>query len=207
MSRNPVIPREKLSAYQRWELHSFDPDTAPRTAGAVRAADAAEKVQHLHQQVYQSGYADGLREGAQKAAGDMQRLQALLASVKQQSHEINQSIAQDMLGLSLEVARQMLRQALAVKPELIIPVVQDALARISRPLAQASISLHPEDAGLVREHLAEQLAADGWKIVEDAKLARGGCLLQTSANEIDATVGKRWQQVVTALGQNTRWLD
>src|SRR5437762_14196213 len=94
MSRNPVIPREKLSAYQRWELHSFDPDTAPRTAGAVRAADAAEKVQHLHQQVYQSGYADGLREGAQKAAGDMQRLQALLASVKQQSHEINQSIAQ-----------------------------------------------------------------------------------------------------------------
>ena len=35
---SPVIPKEQLSAYQRWELHSFD---APTAAAQPEPADAA----------------------------------------------------------------------------------------------------------------------------------------------------------------------
>jgi len=205
---SPVIPKEQLSAYQRWELHSFDsPAAAAQPEATARAdAEAAEKVKHIHQHAYQAGHADGLREGTQKAAADAQRLLALLAGVRQQSNEINQHLADDLLGLALEVARQMVRQALAVKPELIIPLVQDALAHIAQPVAQATIGLHPDDAGVVREHLGEQLTADGWRIVEDANLARGGCLLRTAATQVDATANERWHRITAALGQNTQWL-
>ncbi len=207
MSNSPVIPKEKLSAYQRWELHSFDTLSGEPPAAAARAdAEAAEKVRHIHQHAYQAGHADGLREGTQKSTADAQRLLAVLAGVRQQSNEINQNLADDLLGLALEIARQMMRQALAVRPELIVPVIQDALARVAQPVAQATITLQPEDAGLVREHLGAELAADGWRIVEDASLARGGCLLRTTGSQVNATSGARWQHIAAALGQDAQWL-
>ena len=69
MSNSTVIPKEKLTAYQRWELHSFDqPDSgAPRTAGGgpARAADdEAAKTRKVHQLAYEAGRADGLREAS-----------------------------------------------------------------------------------------------------------------------------------------------
>jgi len=208
MSSSPVIPKEKLSAYQRWELHSFDAPGGNGPAAAARKSTEAEaeKVRHIHQQTFDAGRAEGLREGTAKAAAIALPLMALLASIKQQSMEINQHIADDVLGLALEIARQMMRQALDVHPELIIPVVHDALARMPQPAAQASITLHPADAALVREHLGEQFASGGWKIIEDPACIRGGCLLQTTASQVDATVGTRWQRLTAALGQSAQWL-
>lgn len=206
MSNSPVIPKEKLSAYQRWELHAFDaapgqPPAAPKAADA-----AAEKVRHIHAHAYEAGRADGLREGRQKAAQDAQSLAKLVAAIESQSHDINQRVAHDVLGVALELARQMLRTALTVRPELIVPLVQDALARSPQPAAPATIALNPQDAALVRELIPEQLAAGGWRIVEDAKLARGGCLLQTAASQIDATMDTRWKRLAAALGQAGEWL-
>ena len=206
MSNSPLIPKEKLSAYQRWELHTFEaaPDQQPAAAKAVDSA--AEKVRHIHAHAYEAGRADGLREGLQKTAHDVESLRALLAAIGSQSHEINQRIAHDVLEVALEVARQMLRQALAVRPELIVPLVHDALARCAQPAAAATISLHPHDAVLVRDLLAAELAGGGWRVVEDATLARGGCLLQTAATQIDATMNTRWQRLAAALGQTGEWL-
>jgi len=206
MSNSPVIPKEQLSAYQRWELHAFDAPAGARPAPANKAAADAEKVRHIHQHAYDAGRAEGLREGARKSAQEAAQLQALLASIERQSHEINQRIAHDVLELALEVARQMVGQALAVRPELIVTLIHDALARAVQPLAAATIALNPADAALVREQLGDELAAAGWRIVEDAKLLRGGALLQTAATQIDATIGTRWQRLAAALGQNGEWI-
>ena len=207
-SNSPVIPKEQLSAYQRWELHAFDAPAAPQqTAAAAKAADvAAERVRHIHTQTYEAGRADGLREGAQKAAHDGEALRALCAAIESQSHDVNQRIAHDVLELSLEVTRQMLRQALAVRPEIILPLIQDALARCAQPVAPATLTLNPADAVLVRELINDQLASGGWRIVEDADLARGGCHLHTAAIQVDASMDTRWQRLAAALGQKSEWL-
>ena len=206
MSNSPVIPKEKLSAYQRWELHAFDPPAGPQPAAAKATDAAAEKVRHIHTHAYEAGRADGLREGAQKTAHDVQSLRALFAAIESQNHEINQRIAHDVLEVALEVARQMLRQALAVRPEFIVPLIQDALARCVQPAAQATIALNPADAVLVRELLADQLTSGGWRIVEDVNLARGGCQLHTAAVQIDASIETRWKRLAAALGQTGEWL-
>ena len=210
MSNSPVIPKEKLSAYQRWELHDFDaPADRQPTAAAVNAAKAAdaaaEKVRHIHTHAYEAGRADGLREGAQKTAHDTAALRALFTAIESQSHDVNQRIAHDVLELALEVARQMLRQTLAVRPEIIMPLIQDALARCAPPVAPATITLNPADAALVRELISDQLASGGWRIIEDTELARGGCQLHTAAIQVDASMDTRWQRLAAALGQNDAW--
>ena len=101
----------------------------------------------------------------------------------------------------------MTRRALKVRPEIIIPVVQDALARAVQPAQQATVNVHPDDAVLLREHLGEQLAAGGWTIAEDPHMTRGGCTLQSAANQIDASTGTRWRQILAALGHTGDWLE
>ncbi len=205
MSNSPVISKEKLSAYQRWELHAFDAPAGSKPVAANTAEIDAEKVRHIHQHAYDAGRADGLREGAQKSAAEALQLKALLLAVEQQGHEVNQRIAQDVLELSLEIARQMVRQALTVKPEIIVALIHDALTRAVQPQS-ATIALNPADAALVRAQLGDELTTAGWRIVEDAKLARGGAMLQTAATQIDATVETRWCRLAAALGQHGDWL-
>src|SRR5262245_22041079 len=130
MSSSPIIPKEKLSAYQRWELGSFNERRAhPR--GAPAQAETAPPAQ---QPGYEQGRAEGLREGALKAAADAQQLRTLMTSVAKQGEEVNQQLAEELLDLALEIARCMVHEALDVRRELIIPVVQDALAQLTRPL-------------------------------------------------------------------------
>ena len=120
MSSSPVIPKEKLSAYQRWELHAFDaPANAAPTVEKKAAADA-EKVRHIHQHAYDAGRADGLREGAQKAVAEAQQLKDLLTAIESQSHEINQRIAHDVLEQRHHDGPVPLRVVLG--PEQIAPV-------------------------------------------------------------------------------------
>ena len=208
MSNSPVIPREKLSAYQRWEMHSFDipGGYSPLTRNEQTAADDAAKHESIRRAAYEKGRAEGLRDGALKASDDARRLRELLVAVSRQSQEISQHLADDLLGLSLEVARQMVRQSLTVHPELIVPLLKDALTRMSNTSAQTVITLHPADAVLVRTHLAEAITSGNWQITEDASVQRGGAVLQTATSHVDATLSSRWQHLTSKLGLDDKWI-
>ena len=210
MSNSPVIPKEKLTAYQRWELHTFEqPQGQAQThaRGPASAADAeAAKIRNVHQLAYESGRADGLREGAAKAGVEAQQLATLIDGVRRQSADLNLQLADGILGVALAVAQQMVRQSLEVKAEGVTAVVQEALARVLQPAAQATLTLNPADAALVQTQIGETLAAGGWRIVEDHTITRGGCKLHTLASELDATLETRWHRITAALGQETPWL-
>ena len=209
---SPVIPKEKLTAYQRWELHTFEQPTgqAPAHAHARGPASVAEdeaaKIRNVHQLAYESGRADALREAAAKSSVEAQQLATLLDDVRRQSADLNLQLADGILGVALAVAQQMVRQSLAANAEGISAVVQDALARVLQPAAQATITLNPADAALVQTQLGETLTAGGWRVVEDHTITRGGCKLHTLASELDATVETRWRRITASLGQDTPWL-
>lgn len=206
MSNSTVIPKEKLTAYQRWELHSFDQPDGQAHDPAHVPDDAASQVRNVHQLAYEAGRVDGLREGAAQAAADAQRFAALIEGVRRQGLETDHLLADEVLGVALEIARQMIHQSLAARPEGVVAVVQEALSRVLQPAAQATITLHPADAVLVQSHLGETLAAGGWRIIEDPNMAPGGCMLHTLASELDATVATRWRRIAATLGQDTPWL-
>lgn len=208
MSSSPVIPREKLSAYQRWEMHAFDTPgdfTSPTRATSGPGHEAQLEI--VRREAYAKGHAEGLIAGTQKSCDDARRLHDVLAAVTQQHHDIEQRLADDLLQLALTLARQMVRRALAVHPDLIVPLVKDALMQLAAPEIPLTMTLHPADAAVVRTQLSESMEAGRWRIVEDAGLQRGGCLLQSATSQLDATVETRWRHLTTALGMDDRWLD
>lgn len=201
---NPSAAKPQMTAYQRWELNSFDSPKQDRKAVILPTVEQLERIQ---QQAHQEGYAAGYHEGGAQAAAEAARLQQLAAAMTEESRLGDQRMAEQLLALALAISKQVLGQALRLHPELILAVINEVLGQVSRSDRHAQLTLHPEDAALVRERIGEHLARSGWDIVEDAQLQRGGCRLHTHDCDVDATLERRWQRVVAAMGDDHAWLD
>ncbi len=194
-----IIPEERLPAFQRWQLASFDGN-----GGGKADAAAADQAAQAHEQSRRMGYAAGYEVGRKAADQEAQHLQALVRNAHTALTGLDQAVAEQLLSLALDIARQMLGQALAVRPALVLPVIEEALRCVS-PSEPIRVTVHPEDAVLLRTHLAQSPGKE-WVIAEDASVARGGCRVDTRSTEVDATLNGRWRRVVANLGSTDDWL-
>jgi flagellar assembly protein FliH len=153
-----------------------------------------------------SGYEDGLALGRAEAAAELTHLQELTSSFGHAVTEADEAIAADVLELALHLARNMVRTAFEVRPELILPVVREAVDYLPTLQQPALLILNPEDALIVRGSIGHELEKTGWRIVEDVNVARGGCRIDTASNQIDAQIASRWQRLAHALGRSVEWL-
>lgn len=178
-------------------------------------AEALEDIhRQAHEEGFEAGFAEGLEKGLTEGRGqgeaqvndEIQRLQSMLATIEESMRELGKSTSEELLALSLEVARHILRQSLKVRPELLLPIVQGAMESIPQHSQHPQLYLHPEDAVLVKTHLQAEIAHGNWKVVEDQRIQRGGCRIETSAAQMDATLETRWQRLVAALGSDISWL-
>ena len=223
---------EKLNAYQRWEMNSFEtPDLARETQEAEAEASiqvdeqpqvslpAEEEVAAIFQRAKEDGYAAGLQEGNAtgyaegrqiaeiEVKAEVARVQELLSKLDQDLHEMDQRVADSLLELAIALAQKVVAQALKLKPELIIPIVQEAIRNLSNAMQHPRLFLHPEDAKLVLVHLNDQLEQDHLCVREDEQISRGGCRIEASGSEINGSLEMRWQRVLSAIGQNDGWLE
>lgn len=197
-----------------------EPHQKPREAepAAVPPPACAPVIDpELLAQARAAGREEGLDQGRREALAEQilvaeeerAQLQALLASIGQLLRDFEEQLAGDVLSVSLELARLIVRQALRVHPEVVLAVVRDVLTVLPGIDAQTSLALNPADVLLVR-YLAKDdkaLASLPWRIVEDPLIERGGCRLENATTEIDATVETRWRRVIAALGRDDAWID
>lgn len=206
-----LIPKEQMTAFERWELASFDSQSGSRHHGKDKpGANADEHRGQLLLQNIEADYAkkveEGYARGMRQAQADIGNIHALMENLQTGLNQIDQQVAQSLLELSLEVARQMVRETLQTRPEIILKVVSDAIASLPHLNQNAHLILHPDDEELVRTQMGEQLAHTNWRIFTDPKLHRGGCRIETAHSNIDASVEARWRHIVESIGQDTSWL-
>jgi flagellar assembly protein FliH len=66
--------------------------------------------------------------------------------------------------------------------------------------AHPRVFLNPQDFALLRADFEADGLFKGCRFIADARIARGGCRVETAQGEIDATVATRWERVLAALG-------
>jgi flagellar assembly protein FliH len=172
----------------------------------ARAEGYAEGLEEGRAAGHAQGYADGAKAGQIEAEGELEHLRSIAASFSDAVMQADETIAHDVLELALRLARGMVRTAFEVRPELILPVVQEAIGYLPVLAQPATLTLHPEDAEIVRQAMGQELIKGGWRIVDDATLARGGCKVDTASNQIDAQAQARWARLTHALQSNVDWL-
>lgn len=205
-----AAPKESRTAYQRWELDSFDTPASGRSKSTAKSAvvlPTTAQLDQLRRQAQEEGYAKGYREGRDKVNAEAQHLQKIMQALAQDLHRFDQGVADDLLGLALTISKQVLRQTIRLKPEVILAVVNDVLGQLPSSHQRARLVLHPEDAALVRANLGEQLTQSNWEIIESAEIARSGCRVEAPECEIDATLERRWQRVVEGIGSENVWIE
>lgn len=211
-----VLPA--LSAWQRWEMTSFSPkglQASPAMAQLepVSLVDEAEltRLRLLAQQAgdiagHQAGHARGLAEGHAAGLSAVQaqavQLQALTTSLTSALQAAQQQVASDLLALALDLAHQVLGEALKAEPQRMLTVVRELLQTEPALVGMPQLLLHPDDAALVKDYLPDELQAAGWRIRADATLQRGGCRVLANSGECDATLPTRWDRVTAALLRN-----
>lgn len=219
-----MTTKKSLTAWERWELASFDGHAppAPVRAKAVAAPPpppvrTAEEIERTRQEAYQAGHQEGFAAGnaagleAGRKTGEAegrraaQQLMTVATKLDQALEALDDVVADELTALALEIAREVLRQSLAVAPEAVVTVVREALGHL--PHQHANIYLHPEDASLVRTYAGDQLGHAGHRIHEDAKLKRGDVILEASGAHVDGTLATRWRRVIESLGQDTPWTE
>lgn len=207
-----IIPSERLSAVRKLDLADLTQANArPSTQPRALTAEAVDPG--VLQRACDEAFAKGRQAGRQEVEHDFEtqraELQTLIAGINELMRDFEQTLANDVLSMGLELAKLIVLQSLRVKPELVLGVIREAVTSLPGLSDHTTLVLNPLDAVLVRkltEHDAS-LAELSWKIVEDSQLERGGCRLETPTTEVDAALETRWRRILAALGRDDAWID
>jgi len=216
-----VIPKEQLTAYQRWELNAFEADASVRnvdgsgqSSGQINLPTAGE-IESMHQQAWQEGYALGLEEGRQAGldAGqaEIRRqsewLETLAEALNTARLKQDERLAREVLELALGIAKQIIRAGIKTKPELILPVVREALLSLPSLSGHHKVMVHPDDAAMVDEWFSREYAQMSCRVLADADMEPGGFRIENTHSDLDASLASRWREVIERLGTDTAWID
>ena len=216
-----------LTAYQRWEMASFDPPPPPPTPDQTAAAAAAlaEELQrvsdaahaegmsagHVEGQAlgYQAGYEQGRQQGFEACLADVHaqaaQLAALASSFGEALAAVEHDLADDVAQLALDIAQQVVRQHVKHDPAALVAAVREVLAAEPALSGSPHVAVNPADLPIVEAYLQEELDALGWSVRTDAAIERGGCRAHAATGEVDATLPTRWQRVAAAIGKVSAW--
>lgn len=218
---NRFIPGEEVGAVAQWDFSAVDTASILLAAQADSRQEAAEQARD--DAMRQEGYAQGFAQAQAQAVLETQqrmaeftqnqgeeaahRLAALFASTSLQLHQSEQAIAQGVLELACEVARQVLRQELSVNPNVLQPAVREALGLLLVDSKSAVVRMNPLDLEVLEEPLRAEFSNLSLTLLADARVDRGGCLVESAGAVVDATVEKRWARAVATLGLSVPWQE
>lgn len=164
------------------------------------AAGLAEGRQTGHAQ----GHAEGLQAGLEQALAEQNRraaqLDAMLSSAEQALSSLDTQVAQGIVDLALRLARQVVQATPALRPEALLDTVRELLQPQEGQLSWIRLRIHPDDHDMLAQYFRSLPAPPPWQLLTDDGIEPGGCLLETSLGQIDATLQTRWQRVAGSLG-------
>lgn len=217
------IPGEEIEVVSQWDFGAVD-------TGALRIAEQAQareealqqaQAEQRDEQMRQAGYAEGFVQGkahaileaeqrmadytanqGREAAG---RFARLFGSAEEQLGQSQQVMARGVLELACELARQVLRQELSVNPNVLQPVVREALALLAADTKAAVVRLNPVDMEVMRDTFQSEFPSLALTLVGDAALQPGECQVSSAGTVVDGSLDTRWRRAVANLGLDVAW--
>jgi len=146
----------------------------------------------------QKGFEDGIRRGREEAAIPLQqtldRLGETLRELALLKRKIRNEAEQELVQLSLAIARRILYRELATDPESIHGIVHAALQKLqNREIIR--VRVYPEAAAAVRAAFERLPNAAAVEIVADRSLSTGAILFETALGELDASIETQLQEI------------
>jgi len=214
LSSSRIVFSEDIGGVSPWQPRQFGQADKPRDGaspeGQAKAAEAAPG--------FEEGLREGMRRGVEQARAEAaqlrrteqeqaaQRLASIVHAATQALNDIQQTFAERVTRLAVEIARSATGIAIDLEMDVITPAVQKALDGVVDGALAPVVRLHPTDASLFGEALAPLLAQHKASLLVDPGVERGGCLVDTPTGRVDGTVATRWKDTLSGMGISDSWV-
>jgi len=159
----------------------------------------ADLQAEAYKEAFDQGLADGREAGQREVRAQVERLAGMFYDLAKPFDALDEEVERELLTLAMALARQIVRRELKADPTQIIGIIREAIAALPVAAREVRVHLHPEDAAVVRQHLAPTESERAWTLVEDPVMARGGCQVTTATSRIDARLETRLGAILVEL--------
>lgn len=197
----------KEKGARRWHL----PEESDYTAKINKKKEAAleadrsqsftpEQLEQIKAEAFAAGATQAQAQAQAAHAAELasigQRITTMLSDLQTQNLEQLQENEKQCVELALEVSKLIIQHAVEVNPEYIVELVKEAI-RHSGSAAIKTVRVSPSDLEFIEYiNLKEKLKESGgaWKFEADPSVS-SGCIIDSSAGEIDYQMDHAWQRV------------
>ncbi len=159
-----------------------------------------EELAAIKNEAFEQGKLEGMTQAVETRNEKLQAIESSILGVTQdmqvQMSEIVGKVSEQAVQLALVISKKLLDTAVEVNPEYIIEIVNQALSLAGTASIQ-KVRVSPQDMEFievvgVRKHI--QGYDQSWDFEADSTI-RSGCIVDTSAGEIDYNLDLAWQRI------------
>ncbi len=155
-------------------------------------------IEAIRQEAYTRGKKDGKAEAEKKLHSTTRSLADGLEQISGLRQSLLSKSKEDMVRLVMAVARQVIQEDVAEKQDIIVRTVKKSL-EAAVAADEYYIRVHPEDLEIVKEHeplfLAAMKGLQNIHFMADESIARGGCVAESRAGDVDATIESQLAEI------------
>ena len=172
---------------------------APESVEVERRVAELDRLRQLETaEAHHRGVEDGLRRGREEATAEVKKafdqVAHTLEDLAKVKRRLRQEAEQEVVKLSLAVARRILYRELSTDPSSIEGIVHAALQKLQQREA-SRVRVYPAGAPAVRAALERMGSRSGIEVVPDPGLTTGALLFETSVGELDASIETQLQEI------------
>lgn len=182
--------------------------SGPSTPAGVAAGDDGSGEQGLSQQIRQA-YQAGVKEGQTAAQREhetvvrplIERLTETLAAFAELRTRMRRESEQEVVELSIAIAKRVLHRELTLDPETVRGLVKVALERVgSRELKR--VRVHPSHASLLQALVEKACPDRSVELVTDPAMGPGDVVFETERGDLDASVDSQLEEIRRGLADH-----
>ena len=166
------------------KAHLLELRIAEMETEMARRAEAAEAA-------HAAGMREGEAAGAARANASIdpviQQLTRTIRDLAGYRGRFRKEAEQDLVKLSIAIARKILHRELTIDPNAILALVRVVLESIDAREVHC-VRLHPADAAVVEKLLSTMGAPQQLAVTADATLERGAAIFETARGNLDASI-------------------
>lgn len=149
---------------------------------------AKEEANSIREAAAKEGYQEGLNE----AKEDIERVKEAIGEFFNAKQEVYDSIAPDILEISLDIAKKIIKKEMSENPEILLENIKDILKGLSKEETKIILKVNPVQVAMLKQEIPEAMSTAGLEakviIIPDETVMEGGCMITTTNGVIDATI-------------------
>lgn len=146
---------------------------------------------------------EGYQEGVMQAKEDIAELRNSMEIFLNAKQEIFDKIAPEILSISVDIAKKIIKQELTQSPEVLLNSVHDILKGLSKEESKVTIKTNPSQVSLLKTEvpkIAETIGLDAKiTVIPEDTVDEGGCIVTTTNGIVDATIDTQISIISEAL--------